>query len=82
MKHSVRITVLESRCRSGLHHTGEEFIVDDACPPVCHELWNNIYPMLYAIGNGAELESGDGYATEFTASCPDGGRVKVKCEKL
>ncbi len=80
MKHRIKLTVIESSCRSGIHKAGEEYSVDDRCPPICHELWNNIYPMLYALGSGGELESGEGYAKSFIARCPDGGRVVVKCE--
>ena len=82
MKYAVRITVIRSECRCGLHSEGQEFTVEDTCPPICHELWSNIYPMLYAIGNGAELESGSGYSESFTADCPDGGRVRVRCETV
>ena len=40
----VRLTITESNCRSGYFKAGEEFIVEDLCPPLCHELWNVIYP--------------------------------------
>lgn len=80
MKHRVRLTVTESRCRCGIHQKGEEFVIGEVCPPICHELWNNIYPMVYALGSGGELESGEGYSKGFTARCPDGGRVEVRCE--
>lgn len=82
MLRKVLVTVENSECRSGIHKTGERFIVDEVCPPMCHELWNNIYPMLYALGNGAKLESGSDREESFTAVCPDGGRVKVRAELL
>ncbi|MBR3382086.1 MAG: TIGR04076 family protein [Clostridia bacterium] len=82
MKHKVRLTVLESRCRCGLHEAGEEHVVDDVCPPICHELWNVVYPMTYVLGNGGELDSGDGRAASFTSRCPDRGRVVIKGERL
>jgi len=78
----VKITVTESACRSGYHKRGDVFVVDDLCPPICHELWNNIYPSLYAIKNGALLDHGDTRAACFTAKCPDGGRVCVFCERI
>ena len=37
----------------------ERFIVEDLCPPLCHELWNSIYPSVYALQNGASLDYGD-----------------------
>jgi len=40
----VKLTITESCCRSGHFRKGQEFIVDDLCPPLCHELWNIIYP--------------------------------------
>lgn len=71
----VRLTVLESRCRCGLHKKGDTFLVEDVCPPVCHELWHIVYPMVYTLLNGGELDYGDSRAKAFTAACPDGGRV-------
>lgn len=76
----VKITVVESRCRGGYCKAGDEFIVEDLCPPICHELWNGIYPMVYALLNGAELDYGDARAKCFDAKCPDGGRVCVHGE--
>lgn len=76
----VRLTITESRCRSGYHQTGESFVVDDLCPPICHELWYNIYPMFYALKNGGELDCGERREKCFTARCPDGGRVVVHGE--
>ena len=76
----VKLTITESNCRSGYCKAGEEFIVDDLCPPLCHELWNNIYPFVYALKNGAELDCGDSRAKHFDAKCPDGGRVCVHGE--
>lgn len=78
----VKITVVESRCRGGYCKAGDEFIVEDLCPPICHELWNGIYPMVYALLNGAELDYGDARAKCFDAKCPDGGRVRVHGEVI
>ena len=76
----VRITVTESRCRCGYCSVGDEFIVEDLCPPVCHELWHAIYPYVFALLNGADLDHGETRARVFTGQCPDGGRVKVRGE--
>ncbi len=73
----VKLTITESKCRCGYLAKGQEFIVEDLCPPICHELWNSIYPMVYALLNGAELDCGDTRAKMFDAKCPDGGRVCV-----
>lgn len=54
----VKLTVTESRCRCGYVKKGDTFIVDDLCPPLCHELWNTIYPFVYALKNGASLDCG------------------------
>lgn len=80
MKHKVRITVTESTCRSGLHFAGDTFVVDDLCPPVCHELWQMAYPMVYALGNGADLDHGNARARQFEVRCPDSGRVVIHGE--
>ena len=73
----VKLTITESRCRSGYFCAGQEFIVEDLCPPLCHELWNCIYPSVYVLLNGGSLDQGDGKAKEFDAKCPDGARVSI-----
>ncbi|MBO4423164.1 MAG: TIGR04076 family protein [Clostridia bacterium] len=78
----VKLTVIKSDCRSGCHKAGDEFIVGVLCPPVCCELWNIIYPYVFALQNGAALDHGDGTAYVFEAACPDGGRVAVRGEVL
>ena len=76
----VRLTVKESCCRSGYHKKGDVFIVEDICPPLCRELWNNIYPYVFALQNGANLDCGQDRCASFTAKCPDGGRVCIHGE--
>lgn len=76
----VLLTITESKCRSGYHNKGDAFIVEDLCPPLCHELWHTIYPMVYALQNGADLDCGDIRAKVFDARCPDGGRVRIHGE--
>ena len=76
----VRLTITESDCRSGYFKTGEEFIVEDLCPPLCHELWNVIYPYVFALQNGAALDYGCKQDFQFDAKCPDGGRVCIHGE--
>ncbi len=76
----VKITVVSSECRCGYCRAGDEYIVGDLCPPVCHELWNVMYPMVYALLNGASLDHGSTRAKCFDAKCPDEGRVTVHGE--
>ena len=76
----VKLTITRSKCRSGCFREGQEFLVDDLCPPLCHELCNTIYPMVYALRNGAELDCGQTRAKTFDAACPDGGRVCIHGE--
>ncbi|MGN0907426.1 MAG: TIGR04076 family protein [Bullifex sp.] len=78
----VKLTVLESRCRSGVMKAGQEFIICDVCPPVCHELWNIVYPSVYALLCGGVLDYGKTMSKEFDACCPDGGRVIVHGEVI
>lgn len=73
----IKITVVESKCRSGYHKKGDSFIIEDLCPPLCHELWNCAYPSVYALQNGAILDYGNGKASAFDVKCPDGGRVTI-----
>ena len=41
----VKLTITESRCRSGFHKKGQEFIIDETiCPSICMELWHYAYP--------------------------------------
>ncbi len=78
----VKLTVTDSQCRGGSCKKGDVFLVEDLCPPLCHELWNTIYPMVYALQNGAELDYGDCRKKCFDARCPDNGRVCVHGEVL
>ena len=78
----VKLTITESRCRSGYFKKGQEFIVEDLCPPLCHELWNSMYPLVYALQNGAELDYGNTRAKMFDIRCPDEGRVCIHGESL
>ena len=78
----VKLTITEAHCRSGHFAVGDTFIVDELCPPLCHELWSIIYPYVFALQNGAELDAGESRAKSFDAVCPDGGRVKIHGELL
>lgn len=78
----VKLTVTESCCRCGYMKKGDEFTVDDLCPPICHELWNNIYPAVYALKNGAYLDYGEERKREFDAFCPDESRVCIHGEVI
>ena len=78
----VKITILESKCRGGYCKAGDTFIVEDLCPPICHELWNTIYPSVYALLNGADLDYGNIRSEQFDAVCPDQGRVRVHVEAV
>ena len=64
----VKLTILESRCRSGYCSAGDTFIINDLCPPICHELWNSIYPSVYALLNDATLDYGESRAKKFEAT--------------
>jgi uncharacterized repeat protein (TIGR04076 family) len=78
----IKITITESKCRGGYHKSGDEFIIEDLCPLICHELWNCVYPSVYALQNGAVLDYGEGKAAMFDMKCPDGGRVSIHGERL
>ena len=78
----VRLIITESNCRCGYFKEGQEFIVEDLCPPLCHELWNVIYPSVFALRNGGDLDRGEGRAKAFIAGCPDGGRVRIRGEAV
>ncbi len=79
---SVRLTVTESACRSGLCKAGDEYLVRDVCPPICHELWNAAYPYVFALLGGGALDCGEETAKTFTVRCPDGGRVQLRGEAV
>ncbi|MBR5545566.1 MAG: TIGR04076 family protein [Clostridia bacterium] len=76
----VKLTVTESRCRCNYCQKGDVFVVEDLCPPLCHELWNRIYPYLFALQNGADLDYGSARQKCFDIACPDEGRVTVHGE--
>lgn len=78
----VKLTILESKCRSGYHQEGDVFVVEDLCPPLCHELWQCIYPYVYTLKNGGQLDYGTGKSKSFVFKCPDQGRVVIKGEVI
>lgn len=82
MEKKIKLTVTESHCRCNYCKKGDVFLVEDICPPICHELWNTIYPMVYALQNGAELDYGNIRAKCFNAKCPDEERVTVHGEVI
>ncbi|CAG9295397.1 TIGR04076 family protein [Celerinatantimonas diazotrophica] len=78
----VKLTIIESKCRAHHHKTGEEYIVEDLCPPICHELWQCIYPCVYTLLNGGNLDYGNKKAKQFCFKCPDQGRVTIHGELI
>lgn len=78
----VRLTVTKSACRCGYCRMGDVWMVEDLCPPICHEFWNSMYPSIYALQNGAELDYGETRLRQFDAVCPDGGRVHIHGEAV
>ena len=78
----VLLTVTQSSGRGGYHKAGDRFVAEDLCPPLCHELWNTIYPMIYALQNGGDLDRGEGRSPSFNAMCPNGRRVHIHGEVL
>ena len=78
----VKITIKESNCRCKYLKEGQTFIIEDLCPPICHELWNNIYPYVHTLLNGGTLDNKDSKSKSFDAFCPDEFRVKVHGEVI
>ena len=78
----VKRTIVESCCRGGYHRAGQEFLVEDLCPPLCHERWNSICPRVYALRSGAALDCGETRVKCFDARCPDGGRAVLRGEAV
>lgn len=78
----VKLTILESKCRGNYHKTGDIFIVEDICPPICHELWQSIYPSVYTLLNNGELDYGNIRTKKFEMRCPDNGRVLMRGEVI
>ncbi|MBE6722786.1 TIGR04076 family protein [Caproicibacterium amylolyticum] len=78
----VKITVVQSHCRASCMKQGDCFLIGDVCPPICHELWNCAYPMVYTLLNGGMLDYGAGKAPMFDLACPDGSRVVIHGERI
>ncbi len=74
----VELTIVESKCRGNYHKKGEKFIVGDLCPPICHELWQSIYPSVYVLLNKGDLDYGSIRDKKFSYRCPDNGRVVIE----
>ncbi len=66
-----------SKCRSGYFKKGQEYIVEDLCLPLCHELWSNIYPFIFVLQNEVKLDCGNVRAQMFGAICSDESRAGV-----
>ncbi|PKK88672.1 MAG: TIGR04076 family protein [Candidatus Wallbacteria bacterium HGW-Wallbacteria-1] len=73
----VKLTITKANCRCGYHKEGDVHIVEDICPPLCNELWQCIYPNVYTLLNGGDLDFGSERAKKFMSKCPDGGRVHL-----
>ena len=79
----IKLTITESKCRSGFHKIGEEFIIDETiCPPICMELWHYAYPYVWTLLNDGELDNGSNKSKSFDIICPDGGRVHLHGEVI
>jgi uncharacterized repeat protein (TIGR04076 family) len=78
----VKLTILESRCRCGYHTKDDSYIVEDLCPPICHEFWNSIYPSVYVLLNSGSLDYDNSKAKKFEMRCPDSGRVLIRGEVI
>lgn len=78
----VKLTITDSKCRGGYCKKGDEYVIEDLCPPLCHEFWNYIYPYVYTLINGGELDYRNHRSKQFDAKCPDGGRVSVHGEVI
>lgn len=76
----VKLTITQSACRCGYFQAGQIFLVEDLCPLLCHELWNCIYPYVFALQNGADLDCGETRGKSFDAMCPDESRVHIHGE--
>ena len=76
----VKLTALKSECRCGTCKTGDEFVVEDLCPPLCHELWYVAYPYVLALQSGGVLDYGGRKTRAFDVKCPDEGRVALHGE--
>ena len=76
----VKLTILESHCRCGYHTMNDSYIVEDLCPPICHELWNSIYPSIYVLLNAGSLDYGNSKEKKFEMRCPDNGKVLIRGE--
>jgi uncharacterized repeat protein (TIGR04076 family) len=78
----VKLTILESKCRVNYHKEEDTYIIEDTCPPICHELWNSIYPSIYTLLNNGDLDYGNTRAKRFQMRCPDNGRVLIQGEAI
>ena len=73
----VNLIVKSSKCRGGYCKDGDTYYVEDICPPICHELWNSLYPSVYTLLNGGTLDYGSIKKKAFEIKCPDEGRVII-----
>jgi uncharacterized repeat protein (TIGR04076 family) len=78
----VKLTVVKSNCRCGYCKAGDEYVIKDLCPPICHELWNSLYPNVYTLLNGGQLDYGNRKTSMFDCKCSDEDRVVIHGEAV
>ena len=73
----VRMTVLQSSCRSMNCCAGDSCLVGEGSPPICCELWREAEARVRALQCSAAPE-----LAVFTVGCPDGARITLRCEAV
>ena len=77
----VRLVITESNCRCGYFKKGQEFLVEDLCPPLCHELWNAVYPSVYALlptqTNTRSASAVSGFSAVYSQTSPPCSRCRT-----
>ena len=56
----------------------DEFLIEDLCLLLCHALWNSIYPAMYALLNGAQLNYGETRASHLTRNALTGAEQRPR----
>ncbi len=79
---AVRITIKGGHCGSGIHETGQVFVVRRTTPGgLCMGAWNAIAPYLTALRYGAnfpwEKEAG-----LITVGCPDPEGITIELRRI
>lgn len=69
----VKLTITKNNCTCGYYEDNQEFIIGDLCPPICSDVWYEMYPVILALQKDGIYKG----KTEFDFDCKTEGKVGI-----